>query len=225
MNKGKLISGNKCYLGPDMDGQFKIVEIVNIHCKKIPVKYVYKGQYCSIYIKSENGLNVRRGMVLIDIDTSPPNAVKTFEAQLWTIDGTKKIIKNKYQPVLNIKHVRQGCKIRNFNEMYMDIERDESTNVQMINKIFNEEMKSNIEFSNNNIEGSEIGPGLNLKMNNSSTSDSTLEMDEAFSISSTSKTKLIFEFMFSPEYVTVGSHIIINDQLIKAYGIITKIYK
>ena len=39
------------------------------------------------------------------------------------------------------------------------------------------------------------------------------------------KTKLIVEFLFNPEYISVGQKVIINDQILKAYGVITKIFK
>ena len=50
-------------------------------------------------------------------------------------------------------------------------------------------------------------------------------LDEAIIISSTKKTKIIFEFLYYPEYLNEGTHLIINDDLLKAYGIITKLYK
>ena len=39
------------------------------------------------------------------------------------------------------------------------------------------------------------------------------------------KTKLVVEFLFNPEYISVGQKIIINDQSLKACGVITKIFK
>ena len=41
------------------------------------------------------------------------------------------------------------------------------------------------------------------------------------------KTKLLVEFLFSPEYISVGEKIIINDQSLKlkAFGVITNILK
>ena len=39
------------------------------------------------------------------------------------------------------------------------------------------------------------------------------------------KTKLVVEFLFNPEYISVGQKIIISDQSLKAYGVITKIFK
>jgi GTPase len=256
VNKGKLISGTNCYLGPDNEGRFKIVEVVNIHCKKIPVNYVYRGQYCSLLIKSEVEIRkdeLRRGMVLLDINTAPVS-VKVFEADLWTIDGTKKIIKYKYQPVLNIKHIRQGCKIRNYNELFdQDTQlllqnlNDENINLTNVEKhldmlrikrikkvpkarrkFSSYENDPTPEFSSARISRRQVlngGDDPTETNFNSFNSFNSFNQSEAFSICSTQKTKVVFEFMFNPEYLTIGSHIIINDQLIKAYGVITNIYK
>ena len=327
-----------------------------MHCKKIPVKFVYKGQYCSIYIKSEGGLkkeDVRKGMVLLDIKTRP-FAVKVFEAELWTIDGTSKSVKYKYQPVLNIKHIRQGCKIRNKKDMFLedylfynqqkidlnfeDFIMDETVNLNNIkNKLQNFVLESNSDINNNKILENEFNIVNNIINENKTTSTNTKKIinknysdnfintkenqnkinsinppsyndyncnttstnynsgfasssspdkksesssnnnsnnvkfdlninscynfnssdhklnfnelkngnnvnlkknsnnniscvnffnsEDSFNLDSTTRTKVVFEFMFNPEYITEGSHIIINDQLIKAYGIVTKIYK
>lgn len=116
VNKGIIKVNSKCYLGPYNDGSFKMVNISNIHCKKIPVKSVNKGQYCSIWIDSKEKIkrdDLRKGMVLLDAELKPI-ATRIFEADIWTIDGTRKCLKSKYQPVLNIKHIRQGCRIIEF---------------------------------------------------------------------------------------------------------------
>jgi GTPase len=121
VSKGKVKAKTKCYLGPDQEGNFKIVEIENIHCKKIDVKYTYKGQYCSIVIKNQNNIlkdEIKKGMVLLDINSHPVSS-KIFEIELWTIDGSRRIIKSTYQPVLNIKHIRQGVRIKKFNDIFL----------------------------------------------------------------------------------------------------------
>jgi GTPase len=231
VNKGKVVSDTKCYLGPDNDGKFKIVEIVNIHCKKIPVKYSYKGQYCSIYIKNQNGLtkeDVRKGMVLLDINALPLSA-KMFEVELWTIDGTKKLLKYKYQPILNIKHIRQGAKIKNINDIFII----DDPNILNSNRVLeNLIMDDTINFENAkfNLEKIKLENNNNAIMKNQNKKTTinngiNYNTDEAVLITSTNKTKIIFEFMFNPEYLTVGSHVIINDQLIKAYGIVTRVLK
>lgn len=131
VNKGLIRSGFKYHLGPYNDGTFKTVEILNIHCKKIPVKSVSKGQYCSIWIKSSSEKikreDLRKGMVLLDMQIKPV-ATKIFEADIWTIDGTRKTLKSKYQPVLNIKHIRQGCRILEFKNKHGNINNNTNIN-------------------------------------------------------------------------------------------------
>lgn len=215
-----MISGSKFFLGPDTKGKFKIVDVENIHCKKITVRYAYKGQYCSLYIKSPNGItkeDVRKGMVLLDMKYQPVST-KIFQAELWTIDGSTKIIKYKYQPVLNIKHIRQGCRILNSNDVNVDdydegilfkkIIKDDTVNINNLGEIL---QKLKTVKQEKNLNKTCILPAQ--------------YQEESFIISPNKKTNVIFEFMFNPEYITVGSHVIINDQSIKAYGIITKILK
>jgi hypothetical protein len=118
VNKGIIKSNTSYHLGPYNDGSFKTVDIINIHCKKIPVKTVNKGQYCSIWIKSKEKEKIKRedlrkGMVLLDMQINPIST-RFFEADIWTIDGTRKLLKSKYQPILFIKHIRQGCRIVEF---------------------------------------------------------------------------------------------------------------
>ena len=50
------------------------------------------------------------------------------------------------------------------------------------------------------------------------------DREDYLMISSKSKTKVVFEFLFNPEFISVNSNILINDNLLKAYGIITKLY-
>jgi hypothetical protein len=118
VSKGIIKSNISYHLGPYNDGSFKTVDIINIHCKKIPVKSVIKGQYCSIWIKSKEKEKIKRedlrkGMVLLDMQINPIST-RFFEADIWTIDGTRKLLKSKYQPILFIKHIRQGCRIVEF---------------------------------------------------------------------------------------------------------------
>ena len=124
VSSGKLTIKSKCFLGPDINGNFKLVEVCDIHCKKVAVTYSYKGQYCSVCIKSIGDINtltrdnVKKGMSLIDIRNTPI-ASRLFEIEIWTIDDTTKSLKRSYQPILNIKHVRQGVKIKNPDELFL----------------------------------------------------------------------------------------------------------
>ena len=243
VSSGKLRSNSKCYLGPDSNGNFKIVEVCNIFCKKVAVSYSYKGQYCSVCIKSLGKINtltrenVKKGMSLLDIRMNPI-ASRLFEIEIWTIDETTKILKNSYQPILNIKHIRQGVKIKNqddiflflsdnkkLNELEKLIENDDInlTNVRdKINKLIKnkkERIKKEIDenLKDNFIKENNI---KDEKNKNENTSNNEIVIGPA-----EKKTKLVVEFLFNPEYISVGQNIIINGQNLKAYGIITKIFK
>jgi GTPase len=53
----------------------------------------------------------RKGMSLIDLNESPI-ATKIFEAEVWSLDGNKKNIRYKIEPVITMRHIRQTCKIK-----------------------------------------------------------------------------------------------------------------
>jgi len=53
VSKGSIMLGNKYYLGPDKIGTYKIVEIEGIHCKKIPSKIVYEGQFATLSLNGK----------------------------------------------------------------------------------------------------------------------------------------------------------------------------
>ena len=243
VSSGKLRSNSKCYLGPDSNGNFKIVEVCNIFCKKVAVSYSYKGQYCSVCIKSLGKINtltrenVKKGMSLLDIRMNPI-ASRLFEIEIWTIDETTKILKNSYQPILNIKHIRQGVKIKNqddiflflsdnkkLNELEKLIENDDInlTNVRdKINKLIKNKKERIKKEIDENLKDNFIKENIikDEKNKNENTSNNEIVIGPA-----EKKTKLVVEFLFNPEYISVGQNIIINDQNLKAYGIITKIFK
>lgn len=52
VSKGSCRLGDQYYLGPDKFGSFKLVEIDGIHCKKIPSKKIYQGQFATLSLKS-----------------------------------------------------------------------------------------------------------------------------------------------------------------------------
>ena len=64
-------------------------------------------------------------MVLVD-PKSKPRATWTFSAEIWTFDGSTKIIKNNYQPVIHVGHIRQSAKII-LDKNYLKPLEDEST--------------------------------------------------------------------------------------------------
>jgi GTPase len=48
--------------------------------------------------------------------------------------------------------------------------------------------------------------------------------DNYIILSRNQRTKVTFEFEFTPEYISVDNHLLINDSLLKVYGIITKTF-
>ena len=221
VSSGKLRTNSKYFLGPDLNGNFIKVEVCDIHCKKVSVSYSFKGQYCSVCIKSLGKINtltkenVKKGMYLLDTRITPI-ASKLFEIEVWTIDDTIRTLKNTYQPILNIKHVRQGVKIKNPDEIFLFL--GDNKRINDFEKIVeNDEINlSNVKNNINNL----IKKKKNNKNENNINNNSVIIIGPE-----DKKTKLVVEFLFNPEYISVGQKIIINDQTLKAYGVITKIFK
>ena len=220
VSSGKLRTNSKCFLGPDISGNFIKIEICDIHCKKVSVSYSFKGQYCSVCIKSLGKINtlskenVKKGMYLLDTRITPV-ASRLFEIEVWTIDDTTRTLKNTYQPILNIKHVRQGVKIKNPDEIFLFL--SDNKRINDLEKII----------ENDEINLSNIKNNINLvkKKKSNNKFDSNNNSSVIIIGPEDKKTKLIVEFLFNPEYISVGQKVIINDQILKAYGVITKIFK
>ena len=221
VSSGKLRTNSKCFLGPDISGNFIKVELCDIHCKKVSVSYSFKGQYCSVCIKSLGKINtltkenVKKGMYLLDTRITPV-ASRLFEIEVWTIDDTTRTLKNTYQPILNIKHVRQGVKIKNPDEIFLFL--SDNKRINDLEKII-ENDEINLSNIKNNINNLVKKKKSNNKFDSNNNSSVIIIGPED------KKTKLIVEFLFNPEYISVGQKVIINDQILKAYGVITKIFK
>ena len=221
VSSGKLRTNSKCFLGPDISGNFIKVEVCDIHCKKVSVSYSFKGQYCSVCIKSLGKINtltkenVKKGMYLLDTRITPI-ASRLFEIEVWTIDDTTRTVKNTYQPILNIKHVRQGVKIKNPDEIFLFL--SDNKRINDLEKII-ENDEINLSNIKNNINNLVKKKKSNNKFDSNNNSSVIIIGPED------KKTKLIVEFLFNPEYISVGQKVIINDQILKAYGVITKIFK
>ena len=241
VSNGKLKINSKYFLGPDSMGNFKMVEVTDIHCKSIDVSYAYKGQYCSACIKSLGNINtltrdnVKKGMLLLDLK-KPPIASKLFEIELWTIDNTTKTFKNSYQPILNIKHIRQGVKIKNTDELFLFLSDNKNSN-DLENLVLDNEVNlDNINEKIHNLIGKKRKTNVNNKnINNNNKNNINIiqkKSDDIFKYNDEitigpfeKKIKLVVEFLFNPEYISVGQKVFIYDQSLKACGIITKIFK
>ena len=249
VTRGKLKLESKYYLGPDSNGDYKLVQVNEIHSKKIEVPYSFKGQYCSVSVKSLGNVNTltkeyaRKGMCLLEFNEHLTSS-KLFEIQIWTIDQKRKKVKNSYQPFLHIKHVGQPVKIKNPDEIYLflsdnkkenDLEKlldKDGVNLKNVKnklkKLIEKKKYLNNKDSEDKKEIKNIKVMKNEKDEDNNLNNPLLEFDREIIIGPVNeKTKLLVEFLFSPEYISVGQKIIINDQSmqLKAFGVVTKILK
>jgi len=67
MNQGRIKINNKLSIGP-CDNTFYTVEIISIHKKQIPCKYLYHGETGTIIVKSNSKINITKHMMLITSD-------------------------------------------------------------------------------------------------------------------------------------------------------------
>lgn len=51
--RGKICIGQKYFFGPDKTGGYDIVEVESLHCKKVPSKAAFTGQFTTICLKSK----------------------------------------------------------------------------------------------------------------------------------------------------------------------------
>jgi GTPase len=125
--RGKICIGQKYFFGPDKTGAYDIVEVESLHCKKVPSKAAFIGQFTTICLKSklkfniilylyflEEGLtndHVRKGMVLLDI-SAKPRAIRKFECEILSLEQEERFIKYKFEPLVTINNIRQCCKIK-----------------------------------------------------------------------------------------------------------------
>ena len=93
------------------------------------------GKFADNWLKNCGGY-IRNGMVLVD-PKSKPRATWTFMVEMWTFDGSTKNIKNNYQPVLHVGHIRQSVKIildKNHLKPYEEESTKRATSIDEFNR-------------------------------------------------------------------------------------------
>ena len=226
VSKGVIKKNETYYFGPNKLGNFKLVTVESIHCKKQEVDIIYEGQFSSLSLAGKNydPNEVSKGMCLIGTNTTfVPRAVRKFKAEVWWIgEEQMKEIKYKCEPVIIINHIRETCKIINMkqNKNFIDCKNCFTENG------YSSEITS--EFSMTSKTGSFIASSVELEDDNNHFSKKKRKMktnlkEETFWLSRDEKMELIFEFKNFPKYINEGETIIINDNTFKAFGIITKV--
>lgn len=118
VTKGNIKKKQVLYIGPDNRGDFRKVEIVSIHCYKLPVYIVNCGQSCSVeirYIGVDSDwlqkTNIKKGMVMIDNTKGQPKATYEFRAKLCSLDKQVDTVTIPpfYEPTITSFTLRQTC--------------------------------------------------------------------------------------------------------------------
>jgi hypothetical protein len=191
------------YLGPDLNGEFKPVVVKAIHCKRISVSQVFKGQYCTLEVDIKEN-EVRKGMVLID-EFSKKLSVKLFEATLWNLGGKDiRLSENKSHFVISSGQIRQEAE---FKTCSMEKLKDSESDTIEINQ--EEPVKESDTTKGKKSEGMTI-----IKQK---TEGMTIIKPNEYA------EKVLIEFSYNSEFLREGSHLVILNSGIKCYGIVTKL--
>ena len=193
-------------------GNFKLLKVDTIHCKKQNVDIAFEGQFSSVSLSGNNFSEneVIKGMSLISLNHIP-RAVKIFKADVWSIgDENIKEVKYRCEPVIIINHIRQTCKILNDKNKKNNCNEDANTTISEYSK--SSYLTSDFEFEDENSKLKKKKRRIKVKT------------EETFFIYKNEKIELRFEFKNSPEYLCEGSNVIINDNNFKAFGIVTKVF-
>ena len=120
---GKIEINQKLLMGPTIDGDFKLVQVKEIHFLRVPVNELCCGNSCSLKLKSLeknfelNTKNFQKGMVIIDVETKPEPALE-FEIEALIVHHSS-TIKIGYQAVVHCHVIRQTCKVVEMDKEYL----------------------------------------------------------------------------------------------------------
>lgn len=106
---GTVHTGQTMLLGPDGTGAFYPVQIKSIHSQRVLVKDVSAGMSTSLALKKIKRSAIRKGMVLVALDSKPQSTL-FFESDVVVLYHSTTIHKN-YQPVVQCLTIRQSAKI------------------------------------------------------------------------------------------------------------------
>ncbi len=106
---GRAKVGDRLLMGPFHDGSFRTVRVKSIHVNRVPVQETEAGQLATFAITNVDYNEVRKGMVLLDMDQRP-RAVRTFKAKIRVLHHPT-TIKVGYEPVIQFKTVKQPAKL------------------------------------------------------------------------------------------------------------------
>lgn len=106
---GELIPQQQVQLGPFDDGSFQKVRVKSIQYKRVPTSRIVSGQSATFALHSIKRDNVRKGMVLLDIEHLT-GASYEFEAEIYVLYHST-TIRPGYSPVIHCRSIRQSAKM------------------------------------------------------------------------------------------------------------------
>ncbi|KAF9166465.1 hypothetical protein BGX21_000109 [Mortierella sp. AD011] len=108
---GIVHAGDQLYLGPDGNGAFQMVTVKSIQRKRLNVPLACAGQSASFGLKKVRRSTIRKGMVMLDKETTPPpRGCREFEAEILVLYHSTTIV-HKYQAMLHCGAVRQTARV------------------------------------------------------------------------------------------------------------------
>ena len=152
--------------------------------------------------------DVRKGMTLLDIEADT-RATTVFEVDLTSLENDLKLIKAKYEPVITIRHIRQACKIK-IAESEMNLENEKVKSFRKYNDYNSDEFEV------------EINPTVKKAKRKNNNLNPSKKAEEII-INPKQPIKLILQFKNFPEYINIGDNVIINDNLLRAFGVVNKL--
>ncbi|MEM2810463.1 MAG: GTP-binding protein [Candidatus Korarchaeum sp.] len=117
VESGFISSGQRAFLGPFEDGSFRIVRVKSIHVNRVSVERALAGQFATFAVTNADYDEVRKGMVLLDIN-SKPRAVRVFRARIRVLHHPT-TIRIGYEPVIHLKTIRQPAKLVEASKPYL----------------------------------------------------------------------------------------------------------
>ena len=123
ITSGKIEVNKKLLMGPTIEGDFKLVQIREIHFIRVSVNELCCGNSCSLRLKSLDKSfelktsNFRKGMVLLDIETKPEPTME-FEVEALIVHHSS-TIKVGYQSVVHCHVIRQTCTVVEIDKPFL----------------------------------------------------------------------------------------------------------
>ena len=114
---GVIHAGESLLLGPDMLGNFELVQIKSIHRRRLPVQLVKAGHSAAFALRKVKRANIRKGMVLVDTKCNP-KAVWEYKGEVLVLHHPTTIT-SKYQAMVHCGGIRQTASILNMNKQYL----------------------------------------------------------------------------------------------------------